>query len=218
MRGGRITVAQRQAISSLMPRYGLEIGEIEAKTKMIAVDYPINLEVGFGNGENLLHMAEQNPKEFFTGCEVHRPGLGHALLEIAKRDIPNVLLVEGDALDFLRRCFRSALHCVYVFFPDPWPKKKHRKRRLISSEYLNLLGNTFHNFGRLYFATDVESYFEQVLGLMETTEGWRSLSSHRLIPPRFRKRLVTRFESKALELRKPVFELSAAYKNSNIIR
>ena len=200
----------------LMPLYGLDLGEIETTTKALGGDRPINLEVGFGNGENLLHMAEQNPKQFFIGCEVHRPGLGHTLLEIKRRDIRNVLLVEGDALDFARRCFRSALNCVYVFFPDPWPKKKHHKRRLISGEYLNLLGRAFHDFGRLYFATDVESYFEEVLSLVKVTEGWKNLSSPRVLSPRFRKRLITRFESKALESGNQVFDLSAVYKNTVI--
>ena len=215
MRGGRITLAQRKAITELMPRYGLELGEIEVTTKALSTDFQINLEVGFGNGENLLHMAEQNPRQIFIGCEVHRPGIGHALLEITKRDIRNVIIVDGDAIDFMTRCFRSSLNCVYVFFPDPWPKKKHHKRRLINSEYLNLLGHAFHDFGRLYFATDVESYFQEVLGLVEAMRGWKSLSSPSLIPPRFRKRLITRFERKALESGNRIFELSAVYKRAN---
>ena len=102
------------------------------------------------------------------------------------------------------------------FFPDPWPKKKHHKRRLISGEYLNLLGRAFHDFGRLYFATDVESYFEEVLSLVKGTKGWKNLSSPRVLSPRFRKRLITRFESKALESGNQVFDLSAVYKTTVI--
>src|SRR5688572_9054313 len=135
-RESRITPGQRRALSDLWPRYGLTSTgapfDLNALFKRVA---PRALEIGFGNGEALIAMAAANPNNDYLGVEVHRPGVAQALREMASREIDNARVCCTDVNDVLACLPDGALHAVYLFFPDPWPKKRHHKRRLVQIEF-----------------------------------------------------------------------------------
>jgi tRNA (guanine-N7-)-methyltransferase len=165
MRAGRITSAQQRALSELWPRYGVSFTpeplDLDALFGRTA---PRTLEIGFGNGDNLLARARAEPGRDFLGVEVHRPGIGHLLLEAAAAGVGNVRVIAHDAVQVLQRQLRDAsLDEVQVLFPDPWPKKRHHKRRLIQGAVIELLLARLRVGGRLHIATDWQPYAEQML-------------------------------------------------------
>lgn len=168
---------------------------------------PVYLEIGFGNGENLLKMAELGRDNNYLGCEVHRPGLGHTLLQLRASDLTNVRLVESDIIELLSAMKPDTLDAVCIFFPDPWPKKRHHKRRLIQTSFLDLLANRLKRAGRVYFATDDVSYAECVLEIVDQSEKWINLSGRRCYAPRPHFRSVTRFEKRADDDHRRVYDL-----------
>lgn len=172
-REGRITRAQRRALLELWPKYGLE-------TNAGALDFahhfgrqaPVILEIGFGSGEALLELAERDPATNYLGIEVYRPGIGHLLLQLAARGIDNVRVIEGDAREVLAHCVSpGSLHAVYLLFPDPWPKKRHHKRRLLQAPFLELLRGRLEVGARVHIATDWEDYARSVRSAVASVPG-----------------------------------------------
>jgi len=165
LRTGRITPAQQRALGEHWPRYGVEFeprvldlaqlfGRVAART----------LEIGFGNGEHLLERALAQPGQDFLGVEVHRPGIGHLLLAAAKADVANLRVIAHDAVEVLQQQIApESLDEVLLLFPDPWPKKRHHKRRIVQHEFVALVASRLGAGGRLHLATDWEPYAEQML-------------------------------------------------------
>lgn len=165
LRTGRITPAQQRALGEHWPRYGVEFeprvldlaqlfGRVAART----------LEIGFGNGEHLLERALAQPAQDFLGVEVHRPGIGHLLLAAAKADVANLRVIAHDAVEVLQQQIApESLDEVQLLFPDPWPKKRHHKRRIVQHEFVALVASRLGAGGRLHLATDWEPYAEQML-------------------------------------------------------
>jgi tRNA (guanine-N7-)-methyltransferase len=176
-REGRLTPGQQRAIQQLWPRFGVEPRELIDLNKLFGREANLTLEIGFGNGETILHLAEQNPDKDFLGIEVHRPGVGHLLLELEKRGITNVRVVREDAVEAIRSQIPDrSLGQILILFPDPWPKKRHYKRRLVQSGFIDLLGNKLKQRGSISMATDWESYAEHMLAVMERSVGFRNLA------------------------------------------
>lgn len=210
LRDGRVTQAQAAALETLWPRYGRPVdafaGDPHAAFGRRA---PLYLEIGTGNGDNFVAAAAADPGSSYLGCEVHRAGLGHALLGLHDRQIDNALLVAGDAVELLGVLPGESLAGVSLFFPDPWPKKRHHKRRLVQAGFLDLLASRLERSGVLRFATDDEGYAQAVLDLLERVPGWVNLAGERCFAPRPQCRVVTRFEHRALTAGRRVRDLVA---------
>lgn len=172
IRAGRMTDAQRNAMHTLLPRYGIssptEPGEKVDVFRVFGREAPLVLEVGFGNGEALIEMARSNPEHDFIGIEVHEPGIGYLLLRIRDEELGNIRIIQGDAVQTLSNLFQDQqFDRVCLFFPDPWPKKRHRKRRIFTPYFAGLVVSKLKIGGMLHFATDWQDYAEQVLALLE---------------------------------------------------
>ena len=164
LRAGRTTPAQQRALSQLWPRYGVEFrpGALDL-SQLFERRAPVTLEIGFGNGEHLLRRAGAEPDRNFLGVEVHRPGIGHLLLAAEQVGLKNLRIVAHDAVEVLEQQIGpNSLDEVQLLFPDPWPKKRHHKRRLVQPTFINLLASRLAGGGRLYIATDWQPYAEQM--------------------------------------------------------
>jgi tRNA (guanine-N7-)-methyltransferase len=166
LRAGRITAAQQRALTDLWPRYGVDFTPARLDLeRLFARSAPRTLEIGFGNGDNLLERAAAQPERDFLGIEVHRPGVGHLLLAAAQAGVDNLRVIAHDAVEVVERLIdHGCLDEVQVLFPDPWPKKRHHKRRLVQPAFIELLADRLRPGGRLHIATDWEPYALQMAG------------------------------------------------------
>ena len=161
LREGRLTEGQRRALERLWPRYGAEPDQLADPAALFGRTAPLWLEIGFGNGEALRHMAAMHPEVDFLGIEVHRPGVGRLLAALEADGRANVRVLRADAAEIVRQSLPPAsLDRVLVFFPDPWPKKKHHKRRLIQPAFAAALARVLRPGGYLHLATDWADYAE----------------------------------------------------------
>ncbi|MDH3693013.1 MAG: tRNA (guanosine(46)-N7)-methyltransferase TrmB, partial [Gammaproteobacteria bacterium] len=166
-REGRITPAQRRALDELWPRFGLnanasiDIGKVFGREAMTIV------EVGFGNGGALLQMAQENPEKNYIGIDTHRPGAGRLLLQLAELEIKNVRVMCEDAkLIFEKSFIPCSIDTVLIFFPDPWHKKRHHKRRLIQTDFVKSTVRAIKRGGRIHIATDWQDYAEHIMQVL----------------------------------------------------
>jgi len=178
LRGGRLTEGQKRALDEFWPRFGIEKGEslLDFKT-LFGNDAPVIMEIGFGNGDATWQMAQAHPAENYLGVEVHQPGVGRLLLQMEQHGIANIRIANDDAVEFLReRVPAKSLDGVRIYFPDPWPKKRHHKRRLIQSSLIELLASRMRPGALLHLATDWEPYAEHMLEVMRLSDGFVNLS------------------------------------------
>ena len=209
IREGRITAAQERALTELWPVYGIEPGATLDLTGIFGREAPRCLEIGFGVGEVIGHLAETRPDRDYLGIEVHRSGVGRLLLRAAERSLSNLRVVCDDAVEVLQQriaddCFEEIL----VFFPDPWHKKRHHKRRLIDAEFAQLLQKKLRPNGILRLATDWQDYAEQMVDVLNATEGLASVSPDRTYVARPDFRPPTRFERRGERLGHGVWDLA----------
>ena len=209
IRAGRMTEAQQRAFDELLPRYRVSADAL--RTDLAAVfprRAPLHLEIGSGNGDNVLALAARCPAIDVLASEVHPPGLGHTVHEAERRGLTNLRVYDGDALELLTALPHAALDAVYIFFPDPWPKKRHHKRRLVQGELLALLATRLKQHGRVRFATDDADYALQVRAAVAVDVGWLNLAGVEAWAPRPRERVLTRFEQRAVRDGREVFDLN----------
>lgn len=178
-REGRITVAQQRALETLWPRFGITPGPFLLDLDSIfGRRAPRILEIGFGMGDALLACAGAHPEIDYLGIEVHRPGIGGVLRKLEELNFSNVRVIDGDAQEALRHSIGDAnFDAIYVFFPDPWPKKRHHKRRLVQPEFMALAHAKLKPGGRLHFATDWENYALYMLEVVGATPQFRNLAA-----------------------------------------
>jgi len=174
-RAGRLTPPQQRALRELWPAYGVEFAarplDFDALFGRTA---PVVLEIGFGNGESLLAQALEHPEFNFIGIEVHEPGVGHCLLKAADAGIGNLKLIAHDAVEVLRHQVPAAsLQRINLYFPDPWPKKRHHKRRILQPAFLELMHSRLAAGGTLHIATDWANYAEHIDELLDASELFR---------------------------------------------
>jgi len=226
LRAGRITPAQQRALDELWPRLGIDIPTPDAAPPATTtpVDFdavfgrraPRSLEIGFGNGENLLALAVAHPERDFIGVEVHRAGVGHLLLRADEAGLGNLRVVCHDAVEVLERHIApESLDEVLVLFPDPWHKKRHHKRRLIQPAFVELVASRLQRGGRLQLATDWEPYAQQMLEVLAACPALRNLAHPSAdggvetgFVPRPAWRALTRFERRGHRLGHGVWDLS----------
>lgn len=172
-RAGRLTTGQARALKELLPIYGLQLANgVQDLSAIFARSAATVLEIGFGNGCSLLEMARQTPQTNFIGIEVHPPGVGALLLGIEKHALTNIRIYQEDAVEILQYCIpENSLARIQIYFPDPWPKKKHHKRRLLQPSFVDLAYSKLTIGGTLHIATDWQGYAKQMLQLLENTSG-----------------------------------------------
>lgn len=177
--------------------------DVEAISEAFGRSAPVAVEIGFGNGEALAQLAKARPDWNCVGVDVYRPGFGALLLACEREEIDNVRIVAGEALDFLRRLPSACLRRIDVFFPDPWPKHRHRKRRLVNAEFAVAAARCLEPGGRLSLATDWREYAEWMLAALNAQP---ALAGG--VAPRRASRPVTPFERKALAAGRDVVDLA----------
>jgi len=209
-RGGRLTAAQARALAELWPRYGVEFTPepLDFDT-LFGRGAPRVVEIGFGNGEALVDLAASRPEQDFLGIEVHPPGVGHCLLAIAARGLDNVRLSQHDAIEVLQRQIpESSLDEVLVYFPDPWPKKRHHKRRIVRPEFVTLIATRLGSGGVLRLATDWAPYAEAMTEVLERCALLDNVAGSNRCVERPASRPLTRFERRGQRLGHEVFDLA----------
>ena len=208
-REGHITPAQRRALKDLWPRYGIEAGE--ALLDFAAVfgrHAPVILEIGFGNGDALVAEAAAHPEINYIGIEVHRPGIGNLLRKLESSELKNVRVMLADAKEVLTAQIPEAsLSGVRLFFPDPWPKQRHRKRRLVQADFAALVKCKLVPGGYIHLATDCRDYAEHMGSVLSRTPGLVEVSGLDQFTTMIASRGPTRFEQRGRKLGNQIWDL-----------
>ncbi len=208
LRQGRMTAAQQNGLEMHWTQKGLlrerGLAHIE---QIFGRDAPVVLEIGFGMGTSLLQMAQAAPEKNFIGIEVHRPGVGKLLHDMADAGVDNVRVYCDDAVDVLQQCIADeSLDAVQIFFPDPWHKTRHHKRRLIQPEFVQLLHRKLKKEGVLHIATDWQNYAEHILAVMQAAPNFRNRAESDY-SPRPAHRPKTKFEQRGERLGHGVWDI-----------
>jgi len=209
IRAGRITSGQKAAFDSYWPSYGLSLykGAIDLET-IFGRKAPVVLEIGFGMGDSLLEMAKNEPEKDFIGIEVHPPGVGKLINEAGKAGVKNLRVYMADAMDVLEDCIADAsIDRLQLYFPDPWHKKKHNKRRILQSGFVQKVRPKLKEGGVFHMATDWQNYAEQMLEVMNSAENYANLSAGNGYSPRPEYRPITKFEKRGERLGHGVWDL-----------
>jgi tRNA (guanine-N7-)-methyltransferase len=203
-----MTDAQRRAMAELWPRFGAEPGDgLLDFSGLFGRAAPVVLEIGFGNGETLAALAVTNPQVNYFGIEVHRPGVGGLLRRLAAADITNVRVMVADAKVVLaRRVPDASLAAVHLFFPDPWPKKRHHKRRLVQGDFVELVGRKLLPGGVFHLATDWGEYADHMMAVLSTSDTLENVAGAGRFAERG-ERPLTKFERRGARLGHGVWDL-----------
>ncbi len=201
-RRGRISPIHQQLIPQLWPRYGLPLTNDKLDMKQIfGREAPTILEVGFGNGRTLLKTAQQNPQQDFIGIEVYRAGIVKLLVGIRELGVNNIRIFYADAVEVLENCIADdTLQRVQLFFPDPWPKSRHNKRRIVQPAFTKLVASKITKHGTLHLATDWQDYAQQMLTVLEAQDFWLNTAGKNQFVERPSTRPLTKFEQRGLRL------------------
>jgi len=208
-REGRLTPGQERALEELWPLYGIDEaeGQIDLE-QLFDRKAPIVFEIGFGNGSSLAEMAANQPEMNFIGVEVHRPGVGHLLKLIEEQQLTNLRVACTDAVELLKhRIPDKSLDRLQLYFPDPWHKKRHHKRRIIQPAFVNLLAQKIKSAGHLHMATDWQHYAEQMLDDLSQNNDFINCSDNSDYIPRPDYRPLTKFEQRGQRLGHGVWDL-----------
>lgn len=211
VRAGRMTEGQIRAIEELGPKYMVDVEDL----KPLNIDEifgrtgaPLVVEIGFGMGVSFVQMAKDAPACNFLGIEVHPPGVGSALKLIEENQLTNVKVIKYDAFEVLSKCLQpESVDILQIFFPDPWPKKRHVKRRLINDSFVDLVRPLFKHGGQLRMATDWEDYAIQMLDVMTRAQGFSNTAADGKYIPRPDWRPLTKFEARGQRLGHGVWDL-----------
>ena len=208
-REGRLTPGQQRALDELWGRYGIDPPAAAVDpASLFDRAAPLTLEIGFGNGDYLLHRCQQQPERNFIGLEVHRPGVGRLLDRADKAGVHNLRVACWDAVEVLRDWFAGArLDELLIQFPDPWHKKRHHKRRLVQPEFVALLCQRLATGGRLRLAPDWANYAEHMLAVLSAEPQLCNRAKDGGFVPRPDDRPITRFEARGHRLGHAVFDL-----------
>ncbi len=207
LRQGRTTAAQARAVAELMPRYGIAFSPAPLDLeRAFGRRAPKILEIGFGMGETTALIAAANPQSDYLGVEVHGPGVGAMLRRIDALGLRNVRVIQHDAVEVVERMIAPAtLDGVHVFFPDPWPKKRHHKRRLLQPEFVGVLAARMKPGASLHAATDWEDYAVQILEVLSAEPLLENTAAG--FAPRPAGRPLTKFEARGARLGHGVWDL-----------
>jgi tRNA (guanine-N7-)-methyltransferase len=209
VRAGRATAGQQRALVELWPDYGVEyqVRPLDLQ-QLFGRDAPRMIEIGFGAGEALLAFAQSHPQIDCLGLEVHRPGVGHLLLGARAAGLGNLRIICHDAVEVLQHQIEPAtISLVHIFFPDPWPKKRHHKRRLIQPAFASLLARVLERDGTLRLATDWEPYAQHMREVLDAAAEFRNAAGDAGYVSRSVERPLTKFERRGQRLGHTVWDL-----------
>jgi tRNA (guanine-N7-)-methyltransferase len=207
-RQGRITQGQQHALEHYWERYCLDPKINYDFTQVFGRNAPLFVEIGFGNGDCLAQMAFENPHQDYIGIEVHRPGVGHLMMKLAQLGLTNVRIFCHDAIEVLeQRVADQSLSGVHLFFPDPWPKKKHHKRRIVRTSFVKLIVKKLKMGGYFHAATDWQNYAESMLAELSAEKSIINASQTHDYCNRPVYRPLTKFEHRGTALGHPIRDL-----------
>lgn len=209
LREGRLTKGQQHALDNYWADYGVNYQPNQLDlAQLFGRDNHKVLEIGFGMGKSLVQMAKAAPDFDFIGIEVHKPGVGACLSEAVSQQVHNLKVFEHDAVEVLEHMIADgSLDTVQLFFPDPWHKKRHHKRRIVQSDFVQLLRRKLKTGGVFHMATDWENYAEHMLEVMQAAEGFSNLSESQNYVERPEHRPLTKFEQRGQRLGHGVWDL-----------
>ena len=210
IRAGRMTTAQTKALEELSPKYLVDVSSLE-KLDCAAIfgrEAPLVVEIGFGMGKSFVEMAQKDPLRNYLGIEVHPPGVGACMLLIEELGLTNVRVIKYDAFEVLTKCLGpESIDILQIFFPDPWPKARHHKRRLVNDSFLALVTPLLKHGGEIRMATDWENYAEQMLECLERAPELHNTAPNGGYLPRPEWRPLTKFEQRGERLGHGVWDL-----------
>jgi tRNA (guanine-N7-)-methyltransferase len=212
LREGRLTKGQQNALDNHWPVFGLSYQHTPLDlVQVFGRSAPVVLEIGFGMGKSLVEMATNTPDKDFIGIEVHKPGVGACLGDAAAADLTNIRLFEHDAVEVLNDSIADgSLDTVQLFFPDPWHKKRHHKRRIVQPDFVQLLRKKLKIGGVFHMATDWQNYAEHMLEVMQAAPGFDNVSASGDYVERPEQRPLTKFEQRGQRLGHGVWDLMFA--------
>lgn len=207
-RTGRLTPGQARALGELWPVYGLEFsGHLLDLETVFGRTSDKVLEIGFGNGENLIDLARSNPAMDFIGVEVHEPGVGHCLINARETGVTNLRIIMHDAIEVLQQQIADdALSRINLLFPDPWPKKRHHKRRIVQAAFLQLAAAKLQSGGTLHIATDWTNYAEHIDEIVSACKYFRVDQKVAHFGDEALARSTTKFEKRGLKKGHKIFD------------
>ncbi|MCA1922930.1 tRNA (guanosine(46)-N7)-methyltransferase TrmB [Buttiauxella noackiae] len=208
-RQGRLTKGQEFALENYWPVMGVEYQDAPVDfTELFGREAPVTLEIGFGMGTSLVAMAKANPQQNFLGIEVHSPGVGACLATAHEEGVENLRVMCHDAVEVLQKMVPdNSLSMVQLFFPDPWHKARHNKRRIVQVPFAELVKSKLKLGGVFHMATDWEPYAEHMLEVMSSIDGYKNQSETNDYVPRPDSRPVTKFEQRGHRLGHGVWDL-----------
>ena len=206
-REGKLTTGQDKAIREMWPLIGVPLTDQEFDfNNLFGRSAPTVLEIGFGNGLSLVQMADEHSDTNFFGIEVHRPGVGSLLVQVKKMGLENVRVSQDDAVEVLKQQVPDAsIDRLQIFFPDPWHKKRHHKRRLINPSFVELAVSKLNNGGVIHVATDWEHYAQQILEVLQQNPSLTNTATAFAAKPDYRPS--TKYEQRGLRFGHQVFDL-----------
>ncbi|MCF6288570.1 MAG: tRNA (guanosine(46)-N7)-methyltransferase TrmB [Proteobacteria bacterium] len=208
LRAGKLTKGQQRAIVELLPKFLLDETILFDKHNVFNNSNPVFLDVGFGNGESLIHIARMYPEVNFIGMEVHTPGIGHLLLALEKHVLTNVRIYQYDGVEVLNHCFSvNSIDALHIYFPDPWHKKRHHKRRLIQPVFIQSIIAKLKPNARLHIATDWQQYAEHILEVLSGFTQFDNSAGENNYSQRPDWRPVTKFERRGINLGHASYDL-----------
>ena len=193
-----MTPGQTLAYETMMPIYGFDYKkQILDFSALFGNDGPVSVEIGFGMGSSLVEQAQCYPERNYIGIEVHRPGVGSLLVKMKEVGITNIRVISHDAVEVLTdMVVDDSIELLQLFFPDPWHKRKHHKRRIVNSEFVQLLHSKIQNSGHFHMATDWQDYAKHMLKVMQAAKGWENCSDSDDYIPKPENRPVTKFQKR----------------------
>lgn len=208
-REGRLTPGQQRALDNHWPVFGIDDDtDLSDLNALFGREAPKIIEIGFGNGASLIEMAKNQPDQDYIGIEVHRPGVGQLLKAIDEEQLTNVRVACTDAVQLIKhRIKNQVLARVQIYFPDPWHKKRHNKRRIIQPEFVNVLADKLAHGGHLHLATDWQDYAEQMLADVSSNARFHNTSPDNTYIERPSYRPLTKFEQRGHRLGHGVWDL-----------
>jgi len=209
-REGRLTQGQQRALDELWPIFGIDSGDsaLDLNTVFGNGTRPKVLEIGFGNGDSLAKMARANPQNDYLGIEVHRPGVGNLLRLIHEQGLDNIRLLNDDAVEILKqRIPATSLDRVQLFFPDPWHKRRHHKRRIVQADFVALIASRLKPGGIFHLATDWKHYAQHMMKVLGASTEFRNQAGRDDFSPRPSCRPLTKFEQRGQRLGHGVWDL-----------
>jgi tRNA (guanine-N7-)-methyltransferase len=208
-RSGRISKAQSIGLNELWHDYGVDLNEKKLDfNKLFLSKNNVTLEVGFGNGDSLLEMAIDQPNQNFLGVEVYEAGVGRLINEANKNKLSNLKIIKDDAVEVLtNNILDNSISHFQLFFPDPWHKKKHHKRRIVQISFLDLLSNKLKKDCIVHIATDWESYAEHIMELLESHSHFKNCAGDHMYSLRPKNRPLTKFENRGQKLGHGVWDI-----------